>query len=273
MSQITEHPAVRAHREIVERLWTEPLLELCAQELPRPQEATVLSAESRCGAVVLRWLEELPEGTRMMALDSSGPMLDEARDRMDEADLRRVFFVQQRVSSLSYADGVFNAALCLHGMITERQAREGLEELVRVTIPGGEVMACFPLSTSFPEFYDLLDEAIRALGLEGALERIGELQGNLISEAKIASVAQNLDVEKIELSELSWEVAFGGGREFLQSPLIQETFFPHWIGSIRFSDREDVLRYIENAVDTYWQGRTLNTRVRAVLLKAKKRDD
>lgn len=273
MSQITEHPAVRAHREVVERLWTRPLLELCAQELPLPLDATVLSAESRCGAVVLRWLEELPAGTRMMALDSSGPMLDEARTRLDEEDLRRVFFVQQRVSSLSYADGVFNAALCLHGMVTERQAKEGMKELVRVTAGGGEVLAGFPLNQSFPEFYDMMDEAMRALGLESDLERIDELRQNLISEAQIASLAKGLDVEEIELSELSWEVAFGSAREFLQSPLIQETFLPHWVGAIRFSDREAVLRYIEDAIDTYWEGRTLNTQVRAALLKVTKRDE
>lgn len=270
MSQMTEHPTVRAHRDVVERLWTQPLLELCGPELPRPLDATVLSAESRCGAVVLRWFEELPEGTRMMALDSSGPMLDEARERMAEEDLRRVFFVQQRVNALSYADGVFDATLCLHGMITGRQAREGLEELVRVTAPGGEVVAAFPVVESFSEFYDLVDEAIRALDLEGAFERLQELRGNLLSQAQIAAIGSELEVEAVELSELSWEIAFSSGRKFLESPLIQETFFPHWVGAIRFSEREEVLRYVERAIDTYWKGRSFTTEVRAILLKAQK---
>lgn len=273
MTEVSDNPMVRAHRDVVERLWTEPILDLCADEFPVPEGATVLSAESRCGAVVLRWLESLPEGTRMMALDSSGPMLDEARSRVPEAEHRRIFFVQQRINSLSYAEGVFSGAVCLHGMITRRQAKEGLSELTRVTAPKGRLVACFPLVGSFAEFYDLLDEALRACGLETALGRLHDLRENLLTQNALASLAEEAGLKDVELSELSWEVAFGSGREYLYSPLVQETFFPHWIGAIRASDREEVLRYISNACDTYWKERTLNSKIQAALLVANKPSD
>ena len=271
MSDVSEHPLVRAHRDVVERLWTRPLLDLCGDEFPVPDNATVLAAEARCGAVVLRWLEDLPPDTRMMALDSSGPMLDEARSRIDEDEQQRIFFVQQRVGSMSYADGVFNGAVCLHGMVTAHQASEGLAELCRVISEGGTVMACFPLQSSFPEFYDLLDEALRASGLEDVLGRLDELRENLLSPAYLAGLAEEQGLADISISELSWEIAFGSGREYLYSPLIQETFFPHWIGAIRSSDREAVLSHIGNAIDTYWKERTLNTKVRAALVVGTKR--
>ena len=270
MSEVSDNPVVRAHRQVVERLWTEPVLDLCQSELPLPDGTTVLSAESRCGAVVLRWLEGLPKGTRLMALDSSGPMLDEARSRIPEAEHRRIFFVQQRTNSLSYADGVFDATVCIHGMITARQAREAIQELTRVTAAGGRLVACFPLSHSFPEFYDLLDEAMRASDMKSALGRIDDLRSNLLDEGRVSRVAEENGLQDVTISELSWEVAFGSGREFLYSPLIQETFFPHWIGAIRASDREKILRYIGDAIDTYWREKTLNTTVRAALLVADK---
>ncbi len=270
MSDAAEHPQIRAHREVVERLWTEPVLDLCADELPVPDDATVLSAESRCGAVLLRWLQNLPSATRMMALDSSGPMLDEARSRIDEDEQQRIYFVQQRVGSLTYADGVFDGAVCFHGIVTSRQASEGLGELSRVISENGKVVACFPLMESFSEFYDLLDEALRACGLEDVLLRLDELRDNLLSPARIATIASQAGLDGVEISELNWEVAFSNGREYLYSPLIQETFFPHWIGAIRSSERDDVLAYISDAIDTYWDEQMLTTEVRAALLVAEK---
>lgn len=270
MSEISDNPVIRAHRDVVERLWTTPVLDLCIDEFPCPDKATVLSAESRCGAVAIRWLKALPAGTRMMALDSSGPMLDEARSRIDESEHRRIFFVQQRMNSLSYADDVFDGVVCLHGMVTARQAREGIKELARVTAPGGTLLACFPLAQSFSEFYDILDEALRSCGLESALPRLGELRSNLLEESKVSALADESNFSELTVSELSWEVAFGSGNEFLYSPLIQETFFPHWIGAIRSSDRDEVLRYVSDAIDTYWSGRTLNTNIKAALLVARK---
>lgn len=271
MSEEAEHPAVRAHRQVVERLWTVPVLDLCGDELPRPSGSTVLSAESRAGAVLARWVETLPASTRVMALDSSGAMLDEARERIAEEEHRRIFFVKQRVNALSYADGVFDAVVCLHGMVSRRQAREGVAELWRVVAPGGRLMTCFPLAGSFPEFYDMMDEALRALGLTSALGRLSDLKANLLEENAVSRILEAPEAVTT-FSELSWEVAFGSGREFLYSPLVQETFFPHWVGAIRASDREKVLRYIGDAIDTYWRDRTLNTRMQAALLIADKPD-
>ncbi len=273
MSDVSENPTVRAHREVVERLWTEPVLELCAPQLPVPDDATVLAAESRCGGLLLQWLPDLPSATRMMALDSSGPMLDEARSRIDEEEQNRIFFVQQRVASLSYADGVFDGAVCLHGLITTRQVQEGLRELIRVIAGGAKVVACFPLRSSFPEFYDLLDEALRACELEDVLVRLDDLRDNLLNPARVASLADREGLDDISVTEVSWELAFNNGREYLYSPLIQETFFPHWIGAIRASERDDVLRYISDAIDMYWSERTLNTEVKAALLVGTKRAD
>ncbi|RDV39445.1 methyltransferase domain-containing protein [Bradymonadaceae bacterium TMQ3] len=267
MSQSLESPAVRAHREVVERLWTRPLLNACAELLPLVEGKTVLSAESRCGAVVTHWLKYLPEETRMMALDSNASMLDCARERVSEAEQRRIFFVQQRVNALSYADEVFEASVCLHGLVSRRQLDEGLAELARVTSSGGLVMAALPTSESFDAFYDLLDEALRSHGLHEALERLGELkERTLVDAGAAARSARNFGLHDLILERIRWDLSFASGRDFLQSPLIQETFFPHWSGAIRGSEREAVLGYITRAIDTYWRDRTFDTPIEAAVV-------
>ncbi|MBA2664558.1 MAG: methyltransferase domain-containing protein [Bradymonadaceae bacterium] len=266
----SEHQVAIGHKNVVERLWTEPAFEQCRKHLPKPPNANVLVAEARCGMVPIKWIEDLPETTRVMALDSSSAMLDTARQRIGDDLQRRIFFVQQRVSQLSYADGVFPAAICLSGIVTARQAQEGLGELTRVTSSGGQVVICAPLATSFPEFYDLLDEALRAHGLADALGRLNDLRNSLLSPARLLDTARSLRLTDINVSELSWNVAFGSGREFLYSPLVQESFFPHWVGAIRSSEREPVLRYIGDAIDTYWHERMMRSTITACMLKATK---
>lgn len=263
-----EHQVAVAHKAVVERLWTAPVFESCAEVLTVPAASSLLVAEARCGYVPLRIADTLPEDTRVIALDPSRAMLDQARQRFDESSQRRVFFVPQRVNSLSYADDVFKASMCFNGVVTLRHAEEAVSELSRVTAAGGQVILSVPLRDSFQEFYDILDEALRAHQLHDVLGRMYDLQNTLLTAGRIAEIAEVNGLHDVKVDEVSWDVAFESGQQLLHSPLIRETFFPHWIGVVRSSDREPIMRYIADAVDTYWHDETLTCRVKALTLTA-----
>jgi SAM-dependent methyltransferase len=261
----------KAYKTVVERLWTEPVLDACGDALPRLESATLLVAEARCGYVPLEIAPRMGPNTRVMALDSHGPMLDLARKRAEGREGEdSIYFVNQRVGNLSYADGVFQAGICLDGIYTGRQADEGIGELARVTADEGTVVVATPLATSFSEFYDMLDEALRAQGLVDVCARVDKIQDSLISPGRLASVAASAGLTDVSVDQIEWQVGFEGGRDFLHSPLVRETFFPHWIGLVRSSEREPVLRYISDAIDTYWHGKRFVTSVAAGLMVGRK---
>jgi SAM-dependent methyltransferase len=261
------HDQAAAYRAIVEKLWGEPVFEACRDQLPAPQDATVLVAEARCGYVPLQLAGLSAESTRIIALDGHSSMLDIARKRAEGEDGEdRIYFVAQRVGDLSYADGVFQAGICLDGLSTVRQAREGISELARVTADGGKVVVASPLVSSFPEFYDMLDEALRAQGLLDVLPRVEKLEDSLLNLGSLAGAADAADLQDVSIEKISWKLSFESGRDFLHSPLVRETFFPQWIGVIRSSEREPVLRYISDAVDTYWHGKDFITSIDAAVL-------
>lgn len=267
----TDFEQAQAYREVVEKLWTEPVFDACDEALPTTPGATVLIAEARCGMVAIELAERLGEQCRVMALDSHGPMLDLARKRAEgAAGEERIYFVNQRVNNLSYADGVFEAGICLDGLYTGRQAMEGVAELVRVTADDGTVVVAAPLSSSFAEYYDLLDEAFRAHKLDDVVPRIDSLRQTLISPGQLAGAARNTDLDDFSIEKLSWELSFEDGHDFLHSPLIRQSVFPHWIGMVRSSDREPVLRYVSDAIDTYWHGGPFTTVIEAGLLVGEK---
>ncbi len=259
--------AAQSHRRVVEKLWTEPIYDAAMPDLENFDTASVLVAESRCGYVPLRLSESIPPESRIIALDPSRAMLDQARERLADSD-RRVFFVPQKVNHLSYADDVFSLSVCLNGGVSQRHAAEALGELSRVTNQGGKVVFAAPLQTAFPEFYDMLDEALRAHSLNDVLGRMYELRHAFLTPARLAALAEQAGLTDPEVHELEWEIEFESGDDLLFSPLIRETFFPQWIGIVRSSDREPILRYVSDAIDTYWHGSDFVCRVRAAVVVA-----
>ena len=261
-----EQKVAEAHREAIEPLWTEPLYDKVADRIPLATEGTQLVAEARCGYVPLKLRERLDPDIRIIALDPQRAMLDNARERGADELTEQVFFIPERVDSISYADGVFDASVCFDGIVTARQAEEGIAELDRVTVEGGRVAVACPLGSSFQLFYDLLDEALRAHDLEQRLERIDRLRSTLLSPARLTAIADELGLQVDDVIELEWDVSFDRGREFLHSPLIRETFFPHWLGLVSSPKREQVIRYVTDAIDTYFRGRSVDTNLAAGFL-------
>ena len=67
--RLNEHQEAVAHKAIMEKLWTEPLVGAYLSEFPDVQESTALVAEARCGYIPSQWVHQLGESTRIIALD------------------------------------------------------------------------------------------------------------------------------------------------------------------------------------------------------------
>ena len=256
-----------AYRNSVEPLYGEPLYEQIGGRLPLADQGTQLVAEARCGYLPVEIRPSLDDDVRMIALDPSRAMLDLARERAEEAGVANdIFFIPERVDAISYADGVFQSSICLEGMITGRQAQNGLDELSRVTVDDGTIAVAFPLATSFEAFYDLLDEALRAHEMVDRFERVEDLRETLLSPARLMAITDCLGLDVESMERIEWSLEFERGRDFLHAPVVRETFFPHWIGVISSPNRDQVMRYIGDAIDTYWRARTFRTSVRVAYM-------
>jgi ubiquinone/menaquinone biosynthesis C-methylase UbiE len=264
-----EQKVAEHYREDVEPLYAAPMYEEIGDELPLADEGTQLIAEARCGYIPLQLRPRLDEDVRMIALDPTRAMLDSARQRAEEAGCADgIFFIPERVDSISYADGVFQSAICLEGMVTARQAEEGLQELGRVTVDGGAIATAYPLGSSFEVIYEMLDEALRAHEMESRLERLDELRETLLSPARLMAIAEETSLEVDSVERVDWTLEFDQGREFLHAPIVREIFFPHWVGVVASARRDQVMRYIAEAIDTYWESRSFETNMSVAFMLA-----
>lgn len=89
------------------------------------------------GAVTMELASRLG-ATEVAGIDPSEPLLATCRERLPNADIRQGF-----AEDLPWPDDAFDAALCCLVVAFMRDPQKGLDEMRRVTRPGGKVVACF----------------------------------------------------------------------------------------------------------------------------------
>jgi SAM-dependent methyltransferase len=89
-------------------------------------------------------------GAQVTGLDSSPRLVEVARERVPDAD-----FVEGDAADLPFADGEFDAAVSVFGVIFARPAERAAAELARVVRPGGRIAV-----TSWPPRGPVFDAVV-----------------------------------------------------------------------------------------------------------------
>ncbi|MEZ4767054.1 MAG: class I SAM-dependent methyltransferase [Caldilineales bacterium] len=107
-----------------------------AEDLLQP--VWVLDVASGTGRLPRSVLQTASSEPRFVCLDSSAPMLRQARLNLDRiAAAGQVVYVQHDARSLPFVDNAFPVVACLEALEFTPQPRAVIDELVRVARPGG----------------------------------------------------------------------------------------------------------------------------------------
>jgi SAM-dependent methyltransferase len=90
--------------------------------------------DAGCGAGLLAVLASL-RGAHVAALDASGPLLEIARERLPEADVR-----QGDLEALPFADSSFDAVTAVNSIFYAADMATVMRELTRVARPGARIV-------------------------------------------------------------------------------------------------------------------------------------
>jgi SAM-dependent methyltransferase len=234
--------------------WEQPLVPALVQATPLPATGSVLIAEARTGLAVEQVAQIVPPDVRCVAIDPSREMLDLARAKRQLGD-RRVFWDARGVDKLPYQRGVFDAAICAHGVATKEELQRVGAELARVTRPGGSVGLLVPLSGCFSVFYDLFREGLARQDKPHLEANLDALMDELFDVESLRFGLSEVGLREAQIHPTRFAVPFASGESFLLSPLVGAVFLPRWFQLCPQEDvREATFSYVIHALDTYYHG-------------------
>ncbi len=155
-------------------------------------------------------------------------------------------------SATGFENDSFSHALLLHPQGSSDEREKLFREAARLLYRGGQLLVALPLSRSFPEVVDLIeefalkyDDAPITLALERAADE--RLTIETLSEELELAGFRDIDFEVVH-DVMTYE----NGRALLEDPAVRYFVVPQieaWLDQV---DLGDAMEYVSRAVDKYW---------------------
>lgn len=140
--------------------WNRDFLELMARRLEFERVVSVLDVGCGVGHWGRALALVLPESARVTGVDREAEWVKKATERAERVGLAGRFVYQRGdATALPFADDTFDMVTCQTVLMHLPDARAGLREMLRVTKPGGLVLAVEPCNmASMGVFSSVTDE-------------------------------------------------------------------------------------------------------------------
>ena len=253
-------------------IWSRRFGRLLLRDLALPPKAMVLDVGCGTGYPALEILRRMDAEGRIIAIDASSPMLDEARVKAGRLSGKRIFFRSEAATpKLSFADDVYDLVVCNAGLDEIEDPEGAIRDFVRVTKPGGRVAVTMPLAGTFDEFYDLFREVLHKLDRGDALDRLEEYLASKPPLEQLEAWLEDAGLVDLKTEYDSFSLLFKSSREFFFAPLIEYGPLSDWKAIAgKGQQMQDVFWHLKAAIDTYFAGRPFAVTVEAGCVRGRK---
>jgi SAM-dependent methyltransferase len=191
---------------------------------------------------------------------------------------RRVYFKAGDMDDVpSMANATYDLAianLVLGEQVVDWKA--ALAELMRVTKPGGQVLATLPMHGTWEEVEDLFEELLRDEDMRREVVTLQKLRRRRPKPSQLVAGLQELGASlgfgdnDVVVEHERFELLFRSGREFLFAPVIEHGPLRLWKAIIGRAEKPQALFWrFKEAIDTYYAGHVLAVSVVAGLIRVR----
>lgn len=253
-------------------IWSRRFGKLLLHDLTLPPKAMVLDVACGTGYSSLEILRRMDDQGRIIAIDASSPMLDEARAKAGALSGKRIFFRSENiVPKLSFTDDVYDLVACNAALQELDDPESAIREFARVTKPGGRVAVTLPLAGTWGEFFDLFREVLIKQDRQDAIDRLDayltrfppiEQAHAWLADAGLAEISSSMD---------TFTLLFKSAREFFFAPIVEYGPLSDWKAIAgRGEQMQRVFWECKAAIDAYFAGRSFGVTVVAGCLRGRK---
>ncbi len=239
-------------------IWHDRFARMLFRDLPRDLDGVVLDVHCGTGRTTEGVLQRTHESVRVVGLEPSPAMLALAQSRVRPQWRERVYFKEGDVADVAaMASDTYGLVLANLLLGDTPDVVPLVQELVRVTKPGGEVRATLPLRGSWAEVEDLLYEVLLRRDAGDAVRRLSRLARLRPTGAGLVErvVEAGIPPEHVVLDQDRFTLLFPSGREFLFAPSIEHGPLRLWKAIIgKGNEPQRVFWHLKEAIDTYFAG-------------------
>ncbi len=184
----------------------------------------VLDVHSGEGRTIEELLQRLPAGVRVLGLEPSEALRALAKSRIVPEWKNRVYLKAEDVTAVAdMGDALYDLVVANLVLSEAHDLAEALEGLIRVTKPGGTLLATLQMRGTWSEAEDLLREVLRDEGLSAAQNRLRRMASLRPTGPDVARALEGLGLSKnhFVVEQERFKLLFGSGREFLFAPLVE----------------------------------------------------
>ena len=248
--------------------WRDRFDALVNDKIKIPTEGRILDVNSGTGAHAIELAARMRGEGEVIGIDPSAERIEIARAKAQVKKLDRVAFERGNAYDLPFASDEFDLVIGDASMLRPYEIEDVLTEMGRVARPGAVVILKVATHGSFDEFFSIYWEALHEAEMVDQVW--GELE-TLINERSTVSDAERMAVraglEQVESFSSKEEFVYDTGADFIESPLIKDTFLDDWLSIIPEDRRQEIRDRIVSKIEKERHDAPFDVSIKATLIK------
>jgi ubiquinone/menaquinone biosynthesis C-methylase UbiE len=239
-------------------LWSRRFGRLMLRDLSVPPKAMVLDVGCGTGYPTLEILKRMDDQGRIIAIDPSSPMLDEARAKAGPLSGKRIFWRSESASpKLSFTDDVYDLVVSNASLQELEDPESAIREFTRVCKPGGRVMVTLPLAGTWGEFFDIFREVLIKQDRQDAIDRLDAYLTRFPPIEQAWAWFEDAGLGEVSASMETFTLLFKSAREFFFAPVIEFGPLSEWKNIAgKGEPMQKIFWECKAAIDAYFPGGT-----------------
>jgi ubiquinone/menaquinone biosynthesis C-methylase UbiE len=219
----------RVYDQEILPIWAKRFGKLLLRDLALPPKAMVLDVGCGTGYPSLEILRRMDEQGRIIAIDASSPMLDEARRKAGALSGKRIFFRSENaVPKLTFTNDVYDLTVCNAGLQEFEDPEAAIREFARVTKPDGRVVVTLPLAGTWSEFFDIFREVLIKHDRQDAIDRLDAYLSRFPPLEQAQAWFEDAGLADISAEYDTFTLLFRSAREFFFAPIVEYGPLADW---------------------------------------------
>jgi ubiquinone/menaquinone biosynthesis C-methylase UbiE len=254
----------RVYEEEVYPLYGQKLADLLTANLVLRPHAHVLQIGCGLGTTTTEILHQTDLDSRLIAVETSQPLIERARANVAAGYLgRRVFFRTHNLDGkLPFAENGFDLVVANIVLADVASPSSLVSELMRVTKPGGELRVATPLAGTWREFLDVYSDVLIRLRRHESVAALAAYAKSFPESEALARQLEAAGAGQVAVETTHWELVFRTGREFFYAPVIELGPLARWKTIAgKGSEVQDTFLAVKEAIDTYFAGSAFSVSV------------